>query len=96
MFIEMTFMRCGHRLRELVGITLCPRARKRWSLSLHICSRLLKDLDHLREDEYVTTHKEESGARIASDAVDRNKLRDKLDTCINLLNPQEQTKGKCI
>ena len=97
MFNKTTFMRCGHRLGKLVGITLSPRALKRWALSLHTCSRLLKDLDDLRDvhkDEFVTTHKEESDARIVSDAVDRNKLRDKLDTCINPLNPQEQIKGE--
>ena len=86
MFIETTFMRCDHRLGGLERKTLSPRALKRWPLSLHTCIRLLKDLDDLRdvhEDECVTTNKGESDARIASDAVDRNKLRDKLDTCIN-------------
>ena len=49
--------------------------------------RTMSDLRDVHEDECMTTHKEESDARIASDDVDRNKLRDKLDTCINPLNP---------
>ena len=99
MFIETTFMRYGHGPAGLVGITPSPRALKRWVLSLHTCSRLLKDLDVLREvreDECVTTHKEESDTRITSDAVERNKLRDKLDTCISHINPQGNDAGNIV
>ena len=70
--------------------TNSPDSKAMAYISFHTCNRLLKDFDDLRdvhEDECVTTHKEESDARTASDAVDRYKLRDKLDTCINPLNP---------
>ena len=35
----------------------------------------------------ITTHKEESKSRIQADAVDRQKLRTFLNTCINPLDP---------
>lgn len=92
MFIETTFMRYGHGPGGLIGITLKPSALKRWALSLHICSRLLKDLDEMRDSTqscFITTHKEESKARIDSDSSDRQKIKDKLQTLIDPLNPDE-------
>ena len=41
----------------------------------------------------VTTHKEEVAPRIDSDAVDRHNLREKLDSCIDPLKPEEHTAG---
>ena len=67
MFSEMTFMRYGHGPGGQIGITLCPSALKRWALSLHTCSHLLKDLDDMRDSTElltVTTHKEEAAPRI--------------------------------
>ena len=42
MYSETTFMRYGHGPGGIVGITLNPHALKRWALSLHICSRMIK------------------------------------------------------
>lgn len=36
----------------------------------------------------VTTHKEEETSRLLTDAADRTKIRDKLATCIDPLNPE--------
>ena len=41
----------------------------------------------------VTTHKEEAAPRIDYDAVDRHNLREKLDSCIDPLKPEEHTAG---
>ena len=99
MFTEMTFMRYGHGPGGLIGITLCPSALKRWALSLHTCSRFLKDLDDMRDSTElltVTTHKEEAAPRIDSDAAGRHNLREKTDSCIDPLKPEEHTAGSLI
>ena len=81
MFIETTFMRYGHGPGGFIGITLKKSTIQRWALSLHTSSRLLKclaDLTDSSSDYFMDTHKEETSARIASDALDREKIRAKL------------------
>ena len=90
MFIESTFMRYGHEVGGLVGLTLQPSAVSRWALSLHVCSLLRYDLKSMKEGQgskTVTTHKEESMSRIEYDGVDRNNLRTTLSTFIDPLDP---------
>ena len=73
----------------IVGITLNEHAPCRWALSLHICSRLTKDIADLKEAtlfEVATTKKEESTSRIKADSDDRNAIRDKLETCVDPLD----------
>ena len=56
----------------------------------------MKDLDDIRDStEFltVTTHKEEASPGIDSDSVDRHNLREKLDSCIDPLKPEEHTAG---
>ena len=89
-------MRYVHGPGGLIGITLCPSALKRWSVSLHTCSRLLKNLDDMIDSTElltVTTHKEEAAPRIDSNVVDRHNLREKLDSCIDRLMPEERSAG---
>ncbi len=89
MFIETTFMRYGHEAGGLVGLTLQPTAVSRWALSLHVCSQLRVDLAAMKDgpqQKHVTVHKEESYARMKSDAVDRSKLRSTLSTFIDPLD----------
>ena len=83
------FMRYGHSQGGLTGITLNHNATKRWALSLYSCSQLVRDLTTRRDDlsEHPTHHKEESKARIQADVSDRRKLREKLDQCIDPLDP---------
>ena len=93
MFIETTFMRYGHGPGGLIGITLKPSALKRWALSLHICSHLIKDLvemkDVNKQSHQVNHHKEEMSARKKSDAKDRENIREKLQSCIDPLDPDD-------
>ena len=103
MFIETnesTFMRYGHGPGGLIGITLNPGAQKRWALSLHICSRLMKDIAELREvdtqSQQATIHKEEMPARIDSDKKDREQIRKKLQVCIDPFNPEEHPADKIV
>ena len=83
------FMRYGHSKNGLTGITLNDNATKWWALRLHICSQLISDLANMRDDIAGTSthHKEESKARIQSDSLDRQKLREKLEQCIDPLDP---------
>ena len=77
MYIETTFMRYGHGPGGLVGITLNRSAVKRWALSLHICSRLIKDVAEMRDKDtksYILKHKEEMPARKNADKQDREKI----------------------
>ena len=96
MFIETTFMRYGHGPGGLVGITLNAAAMKRWALSLHTCSQLVKDLTDLKDGGHktqITRDKEESAARKASDDIDRQKIGEKLSLCTNPLDPNEHESG---
>ena len=86
MFIESTFMRYGHEAGGLVGLMLQPSAVSRWALSLHVCSQLRVDLASMKDGKkntVMTSHKEETKARIQSDAVDREKVRATLSTFID-------------
>ena len=53
----------GHGPGGLIGITLNENAVHRWAMSLHICSRSMKDAADLKDSSSVeikiTTHKEE-------------------------------------
>jgi len=82
-------MRYGHSPGGLCDITLQPSAVKRWALSLHLCAQLRNDVMSLSdpdEQTTVTTHKEEGPSRIQTDAIDREKIIDKLTTCTDPLN----------
>ena len=89
MWIETTFMRYGKGPREIKGITLQPSSLKRWSLTLHLCSQLTKDVEELKESKTddAKVHKEENTGRIVADSEDRKKIKEKLDVCINPLDP---------
>ena len=52
-YIDTTLMRYGHGPGGIVGITLNEHALCRWALSLHICSRLTKDIADLNEATLV-------------------------------------------
>ncbi|MES9884040.1 MAG: hypothetical protein ABW185_24600 [Sedimenticola sp.] len=96
MMIETTAMRYGHGPAGVIGITLNQKALQRWALAHPISSQLEKDLLDMNENHYtkqMTVHKEESEARIKSDAEDRRKLRVKLDSCIPPLTPSEHPPG---
>ena len=91
MFIESTFMRYGHGPGGIIGITLNPKSIKRWALSLHLCSTLKQDLLSLvngDSDKKVTKHKEEGASRIEADSMDRTKIREKLQSCIDPFDPE--------
>ncbi|KAH3748885.1 hypothetical protein DPMN_183374 [Dreissena polymorpha] len=82
MFIETTFMRYGHGPGGIIGITLKESALKRWALSLHICSHLIQDIKCTRnieeESAHVSTHAEESSARVKADSADRQNIQKKI------------------
>ncbi|KAJ8409789.1 hypothetical protein AAFF_G00218480 [Aldrovandia affinis] len=87
-------MRYGHSAGGIIGITLKPEALKIWALSRHICCKIESDMKEMEEEETNTTkvnlyHKEEAKARVIADAKDRDGLRQKLDTCLHPLDPNE-------
>ena len=89
-------MRYGHEPGGLVGVTLNPNAVVRWALSLHVCSQIVNDFSSTKcgsQENQMIQHKEEMYARIMSDATDRGKLRDKLSTAIDLLDPSSHPTG---
>ena len=77
----------------LTGIVLIDNATKWWALSLHPCSHLVCDLTTMRDDlsEDPTHHKEESKARIQADISDRMKLRERINQCIDPLDPADHS-----
>ena len=94
MFIETTFMRYGHSAGGLIGISLKLSSVKRWAYSLHHYSQLINDIHAMTEvnsKKAIETHKEEMTARIKADSVDRNKLRKKLEMCIDPLSIDHHT-----
>ena len=99
LYIETTFMRYGHSPGGIVGITLQPSTLKRWALSLHICVQLKKNIISLSDHDVhhtITTDKEESATRIMTDSVDREKIRKKLATCIDPLDPSSHPPGNIV
>ena len=60
MYIESTFMKYVHGPGGIIGITLNTNALKRWALSLHKCSHIIKDLvdmkDTNKNNSQVTVH----------------------------------------
>ena len=86
-------MKYSHGPGVIVGITLTEHALCRWALSLHIWSRLTKDIADLKETTLfeVDHHKEESISRIKADSDDRNAIRDKLETCVD---PRHVSQGQ--
>ena len=80
-------MRYGHESGGLTGLTLKPSVVAR-ALSLHICSKLRGDLVAMKEgqdNKIVTTHKEETQGRLASDSSDRQKIQNALQSYIDPL-----------
>ena len=72
-----------------------PSVLKRWALSLHLCSKVCQDLNAMmdNETEAMTKHKEEMTGRIVSDTTDRLKIRNKLSSCIDPLDPNGHPPG---
>ena len=88
MYIESTFTRYGLESGGLTGLTLKPSAVARWALSLYICSQLRGDLVAMKEgqdNKIVTTHKEETQGRLASDSSDRQTIQNALQSYIDPL-----------
>ena len=67
-------MRFGHGQGGIIEITLNANALKRWALSLHKCSHIIKDLvdmkDTNKNNSQVTVHKKEMPRRMIDDAKD--------------------------
>ena len=82
----------GHGPGGLIGMTLNEKAAHRWTMSLHICSRLMKDMADLKDSSPVdiTSHKEELASRIKYDEKERQVIREKLKLCIDPLNTAGQ------
>ena len=69
-----------------------PKAVKQWSLSLHACAQVLQDLEEMRDRNFCKDqfkHKEELPGRIKTDAIDRDKIREKLESIIHPLEVDE-------
>ena len=100
-FIESTFMRYGHSVGGIIGITLKLKALKIWALSRHICCKIESDLGEMEEEVTGATrvqlyHKEEAKARIQADAKDRAGLRRKLDSCIDPMDSKAHPEGSIV
>ena len=98
--IESTTMEKGHNAGGPCrsGNIMNPKAEARWALALTTELRMKQDLREMTETEQKQAdgnakHKEEFPGRINSDAVDRDKLRQKLDTVIDPLNPAGHPKS---
>ena len=80
----------------IIGSTNKPETVKVWTYSYHDCLMLTDGLDEMRDTDVANvqlSHKEEGKARIKSDSLDRKALREKLDLCIDPLNPDEHPSG---
>ena len=91
-------MRYGHGSGGIIGITLKAEALKVWALSRHLCCKIEANLNDMEEVEETSNtchlqHKEESKSRMEADAKDRAGIRQKLDTCIDPLDPTKHPNG---
>ena len=88
---ESSYMLNGKSVHGIVGNTTNETVRSEWALSLHARLLLINDVRKICNDEEgrspSTHHKEETKGRLKSDAEDRNKIRIKLNSCIDPLNP---------
>ena len=98
MLIETTFMRYGKGPTELIDVTIKPRAGHIWAKSFYSYNTVLKDLDDMREKKVLTKtyHKKESHARIVSDGIDQENLRNFLETCIHPLDVDSHQHKTCL
>ena len=99
LYIESTYMRYGHNPGDIIGNTLQPSTLKTWGFSLNTCAQLKKDVLSLSDSDKqttVTNHKEEGVSRIQTDAGDREKIQNKLVTCIDPLNPASHPLNRLI
>ena len=96
--IETTNIRYGNGDGGGTGVTLNDECIKTWAYGIHICSTILQDLDEMRDIDPAPSqlhHKEEGKGRITSDGMDRLSLQEKLELCIDPLDPeQHQQDGK--
>ena len=100
-FIESTFMRYGHSIGGIIGITLKSKALKIWALSRHICCKIESDMREIEEEETGATrvqlyHKEEAKAMIHADAKDRAGLCGKRDSCIDPMDSKAHPEGSIV
>ena len=98
MAIETTVMRYGHGQSAIIGITLRPETVKTCAYSLHACNTVVSHLDAMRTHEQYkplsqTHHKEDTKARIQTDAKNRKVWRDKLEVCIDPLQTENNQEG---
>ena len=98
--IESTTMQKGHNAGGPCrsGNIMNPKAEVRWALALPTELKMKQDLQEMTETEQGhafgdSKHKEELPGRIESDAVDRDKLKDKVKSAIDRLNPAGHPKS---
>jgi hypothetical protein len=81
-----------HGQGGIIGITLKSETMKTWALSHHICGQLESNLSDMVDGERTnvkTIHKEESTQMITNDSGDRDRLRKKLESCIDPLDSEK-------
>ena len=70
-----------------------------WALSLGIVGEVKKNMQELQDGEVqtiVTCHKEERHTRISGDAVDRQKIRDAISTCIDIFDGEKHPTASLV
>ena len=64
---------------------------------MHTCSQVIQDVSHMADPQscgkHVDVHKEEHPSRIKADYQDRLKIREKLLTCIDILDSTTHPKN---
>ena len=81
-------MKHGKGPGDIIGFTTKPKTLEIWAKSQHTCTQILKEVSDLTETQLSSkvVYKEESQARIASDEIDRKKIRNFISLCINPLD----------
>ena len=83
-------MRYGHGDGRITGITHNDECVTTWAYGIHICFTMLQELDEMRDVDPTPSqlrHNEEGKGRITSDGKDRLSLQEKLELCIDPLDP---------
>ena len=97
--IETTYMRYGHWDGGITGITLNDECVKTWAYGIHICSTILQDLNEMGDVDPAPSqlnYKEEGKGRLTSDGKDRLSLREKLELCIDQLDPEQHPRDGLV
>ena len=91
-------MRLGHGPAGAVGVSTNYQQMVKWALSFALSGEVCRSVQAMGDsgENVQTHHKEEAIGRIKIDQLDRKKIRDTLDLCIDPMDDTSHPDGKLL